>query len=241
MGGVGRAGRIFLAILGIAISLSMVSCASGTRHGVTHVVRPGENLYRISRHYGVSVDSIVRANRIRDVAAVTVGTRLFVPGTRVKSTQKVLAPPAGVTQASRQGKKDDGVSRVRAKRESNLDFSWPVRGRLSSRYGRRKGRPHEGVDIAAKSGTPIRAAEAGRVIHSGWGLGAYGRVVIVKHAGKYSTVYAHNKKNNVSVGDFVERGEIIAQVGATGNARGSHVHFEIRRNRDPQDPIPYLP
>ena len=218
----------------------MVACASSPRHGVTHVVRPGENLYRISRHYQVSVAAIVRANRIRDVSSLSVGRRLFIPGTRVTVASRPLAPPAGVTDTSR-SVGGGGASRIRAKRESNLTFAWPVRGRTSSRFGRRNGRPHEGVDIAAKQGTPIRAAEAGRVIHSGWGLGAYGRVVIVKHAGKYSTVYAHNRKNQVSVGDFVERGQVIAQVGKTGNASGPHVHFEIRRNRDPQDPIPYLP
>jgi lipoprotein NlpD len=207
---------------------------------VTHVVRPGENLYRISRHYGVSVDAIVRANRITDVGNLSVGKKLFVPGTRVAVARQPLAPPAGVTPKSRSTPKR-AASRVRAKRESNLSFVWPVRGRMSSRFGRRNGRPHEGVDIAAKQGTPILAAEAGRVIHSGWGLGAYGRVVIVKHAGKYSTVYAHNRKNKVSVGDFVERGQVIAQVGTSGNASGPHVHFEIRRNRNPQDPIPYLP
>ncbi len=240
MGSVGRAGRVLFAVLGIAISLSMVSCASRARHGATHVVRPTENLYRISRHYGVSVDSIVRANGIRDVTNVSIGTRLFIPGTRVGAPRKPLSPPAGVSQASRYAQ-DNGGSRIRAKRESNLAFAWPVRGRLSSRYGRRRGRSHDGVDIAARQGTPIRAAEAGRVIHSGWGLGAYGRVVIVKHTGKYSTVYAHNRKNNVSVGEFVERGQVIAQVGKTGNASGAHVHFEIRRNRNPEDPIRYLP
>ena len=240
MGGVERPARLLFATLGIAISLLMVGCASSPRHGATHVVRPGENLYRISRHYRVSVGAIVRANRIRDVSNLSVGKRLFIPGTRVPIARQTLAPPAGIATAWRSSG-DSGGARIRAQRESNLDFAWPVRGRLSSRFGSRKGRAHECVDIAARNGTPIRAAEAGRVIHSGWGLGSYGRVVIVKHAGKYSTVYAHNRKNRVSVGEFVERGQVIAQVGKSGNASGPHVHFEIRRNRAPQDPIPYLP
>jgi murein DD-endopeptidase MepM/ murein hydrolase activator NlpD len=240
MGGVARRRQRCSAILRIAISILMLSCASSPKQGSTHVVRPGENLYRISQHYRVSVDSIIRANRIRNVSNVSVGTRLIIPRTRVAPSNRSLIPPEGVAANSRATGKS-GASRVRAKRESNLDFTWPVRGRLSSRYGHRKGRPHEGVDIAAKQGTPIRAAEAGRVIHSGWGLGAYGRVVIVKHAGKYSTVYAHNRKNTVSVGEFVERGQVIAQVGATGNASGPHVHFEIRRDRSPQNPISFLP
>ena len=87
----------------------------------------------------------------------------------------------------------------------------------------------------------MRAAEAGRVIHSGGGLGDYGKVVIVKHAGRYSTVYAHNRRNRVREGEFVEKGQVIAEVGKTGNASGAHVHFELRRDRRPQDPLLYLP
>jgi len=124
--------------------------------------------------------------------------------------------------------------------ESDLAFRWPLRGKLSSRYGWRRGRTHEGIDIAAPSGTRIHAAESGRVTHSG-SLAGYGRVVIVKHKGRYSTVYAHNRKNLVRKGAFVERGDVIAQVGNTGNARGTHLHFEVRRNRVAQDPIRYLP
>jgi murein DD-endopeptidase MepM/ murein hydrolase activator NlpD len=86
----------------------------------------------------------------------------------------------------------------------------------------------------------VRAAEAGRVTHSGW-LGDYGRVVIVKHAGHYSTVYAHNRANKVRKGQFVEKGDVLAEVGSSGNASGPHLHFEIRRNRQAENPLRYLP
>ena len=79
------------------------------------------------------------------------------------------------------------------------------------------------------------------MIHSGFGLGAYGRVVIVKHVGDYSTVYAHNRKNHVRKGEFVERGQKIAELGATGNATGPHLHFEIRHRNSANDPLVYLP
>jgi murein DD-endopeptidase MepM/ murein hydrolase activator NlpD len=79
------------------------------------------------------------------------------------------------------------------------------------------------------------------VIHSGGGLGDYGKVVIVKHAGRYSTVYAHNQRNRVRKGEFVEKGQVIAEVGKTGNASGTHLHFELRRDRHPEDPLLYLP
>jgi murein DD-endopeptidase MepM/ murein hydrolase activator NlpD len=114
-----------------------------------------------------------------------------------------------------------------------------VRGKLSSRYGWRRGERHEGIDISSRPGTPVRAAEAGRVIYSGW-LGGYGRVVIVKHAGRYSTVYAHNRKNRVKKGEFVERGDVLAEVGSSGNASGPHLHFEVRNDRRPEDPLRHL-
>jgi murein DD-endopeptidase MepM/ murein hydrolase activator NlpD len=112
---------------------------------------------------------------------------------------------------------------------------------MTSKFGWRNGRTHEGIDIPVKRGTPIYAAEAGRVIHSGGGLGDYGKVVILKHAGRYSTVYAHNSRNRVRKGSFVEKGDVIAEVGETGNASGPHIHFEVRRDRTPLDPLLFLP
>jgi murein DD-endopeptidase MepM/ murein hydrolase activator NlpD len=202
---------------------------------VTHVVRPGETVYRIARHYGVSADDVVRANRIRDVTQIQIGERLVIPGTSKRPPETVLARTHGLPSAP------EGQPRDRARREGNLNFSWPVGGRLSSGFGWRSGGRHEGIDIPARRGTSIRAAEAGRVIHSGRGLGDYGRVVILKHAGRYSTVYAHTHRNLVRVGEFVEKGQVIAEVGKSGNATGAHLHFELRRNRRPQDPLQYLP
>jgi murein DD-endopeptidase MepM/ murein hydrolase activator NlpD len=193
------------------------------------VLQPGENLYRLSLYYGVPVESIVRANHIGDVSDLPIGARLQIPGARREPPPESIAsmvPPGPGAGASA--------------RDSGLDFAWPVSGKLSSRYGWRSGRHHEGVDISARQGTPVHAAEAGRVIFSGR-MGSYGQMIIVKHTGRYSTVYAHNRKNLVSQGDFVERGEVIAEVGRTGNASGPHVHFEVRRDRSTEDPLRYLP
>lgn len=220
-----------------AAALALAGCAS-TPDGPEHVMRPGENLYRLSRYYGVSVDEIKRANHIRDVTEIRIGTRLVIPGAAKPP------PPAALAYVPRADRAPSGSRssrRALARRETDLDFSWPVRGRLSSRFGWRRGRHHDGIDIPAKSGAPVHAAEAGRVIHSGKGLGDYGKVVIVKHAGRYSTVYAHNRRNRVRKGEFVEKGQVIAEVGKTGNASGNHVHFELRRDRRPEDPLLYLP
>jgi murein DD-endopeptidase MepM/ murein hydrolase activator NlpD len=133
-----------------------------------------------------------------------------------------------------------GDLREKALREASLQFGWPLTGHFSSGFGRRGRRSHDGIDIAARKGTPVRAAEAGRVTHSGW-LGDYGRVVIVKHSGDYSSVYAHNRSNKVRKGAFVEKGQVLAEVGSSGNASGPHLHFEIRRERRPENPLRFLP
>lgn len=201
--------------------------------GVIHTLRAGENLYRLSKFYGVPVDAIATANRIDDVTALQIGQQLWIPGAGKSPPGSSLAP-RGEPEA-----RPTARSLEKTKRE--LDLIWPVRGRLSSRFGWRNGRRHEGIDIPARRGTPIRAAQAGRVIHSGWGLGDYGKVVIVKHTGHYSTVYAHNDRVKVKKGQFIERGDVIATVGTSGNASGPHVHFELRRDRKPLDPLVFLP
>ena len=167
------------------------------------------------------------------------GQKLRIPGSGKNQPARALAPDSGaIARASRRSAPSG--NRETALREANLRMRWPVDGSVSSGFGWRKGRPHEGVDIPARKGAKVRAAEAGRVIHSG-ALGDYGLVVIIKHKGRYSTVYAHNRKNLVRKGTFVERGDVVAQVGSSGNARGTHLHFEVRRDRVAQDPIRYLP
>ncbi len=213
--------------LALALALGCASTPDPTDSpaGVTHTLQPGENLYRLSRFYGVSVDDIVSANEIVDVTQLSVGQRIWIPGAK-----RGAAGPGG-----------SGASGSASPFAGDLDLIWPVRGKPGSRFGGRNGRGHDGLDIPAREGTPIVAAAAGRVIHSGSDLGDYGRVVILKHAGHYSTVYAHNRRNRVDKGDFVEKGQVIGEVGSSGNASGPHVHFEVRRDRKPMDPLLFLP
>ena len=200
--------------------------------GVIHHVRAGENLYRIGLRYEIPVAEIRRANGIRDVTQLQIGQRLYIPGVR----RRLRVKPQAVSES-------EGIRqqvRIASRQQTSLQFVWPVRGRLSSRFGMRRGKPHEGIDVAAARGTSIIAAESGRVIHSGR-LGSYGKVVIVKHAGAYRTVYAHASKLFVRKGEFVERGQKLAEVGSTGRTSGPHVHFEIRRLESPRNPLAFLP
>jgi murein DD-endopeptidase MepM/ murein hydrolase activator NlpD len=196
------------------------------------VVKRGETVWRISKKYGVTVEAIVRANRIADVTDVPTGARLVIPDPSDPSGSRSVPPPAFPAP--------NAEAHLRAAREAGLAFGWPLRGSINSRFGGRRGGAHEGIDIGARKGAPIGAAEAGRVIYADK-MGDYGRVVILKHVGDWSTVYAHNRRNRVRRGAFVEKGDVIAEVGDSGNASGYHVHFEIRRGQTPVDPLRYLP
>jgi murein DD-endopeptidase MepM/ murein hydrolase activator NlpD len=128
-------------------------------------------------------------------------------------------------------------------RSNICNFTWPVRGRITSPYGMRviSGRNdfHAGIDIGAPVGTNIVAAESGRVSYAGYMRG-YGNVIILSHDGGYSTVYAHNSVNLVKKGQYIKKGSVIAKVGRTGNATGPHLHFEVRLSGKPINPLLYL-
>ena len=119
-------------------------------------------------------------------------------------------------------------------------FIWPVNGVLTSGYGPRWGRMHTGIDIAAPSGTPIRAAKAGEVIFTGW-LGGYGNAVILDHGDGIATLYGHQSRIGCTEGQILNQGDILGFVGTTGHSTGNHLHFEVRVDAQPRNPRPYLP
>jgi murein DD-endopeptidase MepM/ murein hydrolase activator NlpD len=122
---------------------------------------------------------------------------------------------------------------------SAAGFIWPVNGPVTSGFGMRWGRMHEGVDIGVGYGTPIHAAAAGRVVYAGW-MSGYGNLVAIDHGGGVSTAYGHQSSIAVSVGQVVSQGQTIGYVGCTGHCFGPHLHFEVRINGSPVDPLGYL-
>lgn len=127
-------------------------------------------------------------------------------------------------------------------RRGSGSMIWPVNGALTSGFGPRWGRLHAGVDIAAAEGTPIHAADAGRVVlMQGTGAsGGYGNFSCVQHTASMSTCYAHQSRFGTSLGASVSRGQVIGYVGNTGNSFGAHLHFEVRVNGAPQNPMGWL-
>ncbi|MGH9194720.1 MAG: peptidoglycan DD-metalloendopeptidase family protein [Acidimicrobiia bacterium] len=190
------------------------------------VVKQGQTLSEIADQHRTSVRALVSANGLRSAHSVRAGQRLSISGGRGSkavsgSGRAAMVSPVPATLAVRL-----------------TGFLWPARGVLTSRFGWRSRRHHNGIDIAAPYGTPIFAAKAGRVIFSGWYYG-YGRTVIVDH-GDVTTLYGHASKLLVRNGQTVEAGESIARVGSTGVSTGPHLHFEIRVNGRAVNPLKYL-
>lgn len=124
-------------------------------------------------------------------------------------------------------------------RRGSGNLIWPANGPISSPFGMRWGRLHAGIDVPLSVGTPLRAADSGRVAIAGW-TGGYGNYTCIQHSGSLSTCYAHQSSIGVSVGQNVRQGQVIGQSGNTGNSTGPHLHFETRVNGVPQNPMGYL-
>ena len=124
-------------------------------------------------------------------------------------------------------------------RVSGAGLIWPTRGSVTSGFGYRWGRMHTGIDIAAPTGTPIRAAKGGQVISAGY-MGGYGNCVVIDHGGGFTTLYAHMSRIGAGDGSSVSQGDVIGYVGSTGHSTGPHLHFETRVGGSPQNPMRYL-
>lgn len=185
-----------------------------------HVIEPGESIWEIALQYSVKPEVLVWENDIEDESFIRAGQTIMIPMPFSKSVFR----------------NNPTLSRGLI----DTFLQWPVIGTISSRYGWRWGRTHHGLDIAAETGKPIRAATAGVVKYSG-DKGTYGKMVILEHANGLSTYYAHASELLVEAGEYVRRGQKIALVGSTGRSTGPHLHFEVRRNDEPMDPEKLLP
>lgn len=233
-----------------------------------HVVRPGETLMAVSRIYNVTVDNLVVWNNIRNPNQLAVGQRLQVSeggGTSptvitqpveiqpiasndtVEEAPRVTEPSGGREPYSDQAwaavspevLPSSTLPRPGTSPDAALDadWLWPASGELISGFDEAS---NKGIGIAGNPGDPVIASADGSVVYSGSGLRGYGKLVIIKHDDDYLTAYAHNQALLVQEGESVSKGQRIAELGST-DADRPKLHFEIRRQGRPVDPMQYLP
>jgi murein DD-endopeptidase MepM/ murein hydrolase activator NlpD len=218
-----RLDRLFFKLPIVLFLTTLVSC--GTLMSGHYIqLQRSDNLGNLSKEFNINKAAILNANQGKKFQ---LGEWWFIPLKR-----GVFNAGASVRYA------DINYSEEFLK---SGEFLWPVPAttRISSNYGRRWGRPHAGIDIPAKKGKDIIAAENGVVTFSGR-MSGYGKIIVVKHGGNLSSVYAHNNDNLVDKGQRVYRGQLIAKVGRSGKATGDHLHFEIRKNNVAVNPIAYI-
>lgn len=202
------------------------SCAT-TESGKYVQLKQGETLELVSKRYKVPVWKIRESNEGKSLSS---GNWIFIPmdagfiGRNFENSHSLTRE----SQAYRQhlGKR----------------LLWPIPSskRVTSYYGKRWGKKHEGIDIAAKMGAHILAIDDGVVIYTGKGLGGYGNLTVLSHHNGLFSVYAHQKKCFIQKGQKIHRGQVIGQVGQTGRATGPHLHFELRRESRALDPLQYM-
>jgi murein DD-endopeptidase MepM/ murein hydrolase activator NlpD len=217
----------------VAIVAGALACHSA--RGLRHRVEPGETLYRIGLAYGVSHQMLAQANGIDNADRIEVGQVLVIPDGKKAVPVRLVTPERARGDRPAPSEVPTGAA------TGAVPFLWPVEGGvLTSSFGPRDASHHDGIDISAPAGTPVRVARDGLVLYSDT-LRGYGNLIIVEHDGGYATVYAHNRENRADRGDVVRQGDAIATVGETGKTSGPNLHFEIRKDNVARNPVFYLP
>lgn len=235
---------------------------------VSHTISSRESLWTIAKKYGVTLQTILAANPNLDPNALKPGKTIRIPNKtglfykigrkqslntiakayRIKVEDILLVNGLASPMVVKSGDTIflPGEKPLQVAFYTQSGYRMPVQGgRITSRFGFRAhpmgggSRFHTGIDIAASYGATVVAAESGQVIEAGW-HGLLGKVVIIRHSSTYETLYGHNSYLLVRPGEYVRKGEPIARVGSTGLSTGPHVHFEIHKNEQPINPLPYL-
>ncbi len=200
--------------------------------GTWHIVAAGETSASIARQAGIPLEDFLEINGLHKSEVLEAGRPVFVLAAQNRPAGSDVAPASVGPVAP------VGPGAV----DSKAPLRWPVAApRLTSGFGKRWGRNHEGIDMAAPIGTPVYAAAGGKVIYAGDQVRGYGNMIVVSHNDGMVTVYAHNSLLLVHTGDAVGVGQEIARVGDTGRSTAPHLHFEVRRGDNPQDPMQFLP
>ena len=199
-------------------------------HHTYYTVVKGDTLHSIGWRHGVSAEELASWNNLRPPFTIYPGQQLRLNSGGAKAAKT----------SSSAAKKQTATAKKTTPRKVTAPavkgWRWPVKGKLLNKFSGN----NNGIDIAAKKGTAVSAAAPGEVVYAGSGLRGYGNLIILKHNASYFSAYAHNQKLFVKEGQKVKGGQKIAEVGNTG-ADQFKLHFEIRKDGSPVDPLKYLP
>ncbi len=213
----------------------------------SHRVQPGDTLYSIAWRYNRDHEELARSNGISAPYRIYPGQLISLEPRARSAANSASAPASSPTRKSqtRYKKSQNDTKPVQEKVANQRDkkvsmiWQWPVTGPVIESYSL-AGRINKGIDLAGRHGEPVHSAADGRVVYSGEGLVGYGNLVIIKHNDRYLSAYAHNSRILVNEGQSVKAGQKIAEIGSTGTSRDK-LHFEIRRDGKPVNPMQYLP
>jgi lipoprotein NlpD len=203
-----------------------------------YTVKPGETLYSIAWRYGLDYQQLAHWNNIPNNYIIQPGQQLKLLG---PSSKKVEQTKTTKSQSSGQGNSTSKQKTV----DSNLNYTrvakwrWPTDGKVLNVFAINK-LSQRGIDIGGKMGQPVYAVADGKVVYSGNGLAGYGNLIIIKHNETFLSAYAYNQQRLVKEGETVKGGKLISKMGRHNNG-SPRLHFEIRKNGKPVDPLKYLP
>lgn len=245
----------------MAVMLLLCACQASNHAPVTdlslgrapvsqgvHVVRSGDTLYSIAWRYGRDYQKLAALNSIPPPYRIVPGQRITLDSSRVEPPVKRPTPAAQPSRPQTGGYKKPPANdkpiqeKVANQRDNrvNISWQWPATGTVLRRFSMQGAAVNKGIDIAGQRGDPVLAAAPGKVVYSGPGMVGYGNLIIIKHNDDLLSAYAHNSVLRVDEGEVVKAGQRIAEIGSSGTTR-NQLHFEIRRNGKPVDPLFYLP
>lgn len=207
-----------------------------------HVVSRGETLFSIAWRYGQDYKALARNNGISRPYVIYPGQVIYLKGRQVKAPPKRVVSsvkPKTVVQRSKTATSTRKESVQPLRNSGPIKWRWPARGKVIATFSSRNPL-NKGVDIAGKLGESVIAAGSGVVVYAGSGLRGYGNLLIIKHSETYLSAYAHNRRLLVKEGQSIKAGQKIAEMGSSGTDKNK-LHFEIRKDGKPVDPMRYLP
>ncbi|MBL4890444.1 MAG: peptidoglycan DD-metalloendopeptidase family protein [Rhizobiaceae bacterium] len=212
--------------------------------GGTYVVARGDSLSRIAVRKGVSLASLKSHNNIKG-SSIRIGQKLHIPSagkpTKITKSNDGYGVDPIVTGSVKKKPVKIASNAPAPKRTGISEFRWPVRGRVIKKFNDKNGTAkNDGIDISVPEGTAVRAVENGVVLYVGEGVTKYGRLILIRHEDGWVSAYAHNKSYEVAKGDAIRRGQIIARSGRTGTTSQPKLHFELRKNSKPVNPLKHL-